>query len=139
MKKVMTFGTFDIFHRGHLHFLQEANKLGDRLIVVIARDVNVKKIKGDGPVHQEEDRQDIISSLEVVDKAILGNRENVYEVISQVEPDVIALGYDQTHFVEKLEDKLNQFNLTIEVKRLEPYNEEKYKSSKIKKELFKNG
>ncbi|HEY4500387.1 MAG TPA: adenylyltransferase/cytidyltransferase family protein, partial [Candidatus Paceibacterota bacterium] len=46
MKRVMVFGTFDILHPGHLYFLRAAKKLGDYLIVSLARDVNVRKIKG---------------------------------------------------------------------------------------------
>lgn len=135
MKKVMAFGTFDIFHRGHLHFLQEAKNHGNKLVVIIARDSNVKKIKGSSPIHDEQDRQEIISALEVVNKAILGNKENVYKVINEVKPDVIVLGYDQSHFVDKLEQKLQEFGLETEIKRLKPYKKEKYKSSKLKSAL----
>jgi len=45
MKTVMTFGTFDIVHPGHIHFLQQAKTYGDRLITIVARDMNVQKFK----------------------------------------------------------------------------------------------
>ncbi|MCD4694128.1 adenylyltransferase/cytidyltransferase family protein, partial [bacterium] len=53
MIKVMCFGTFDNLHLGHLFYLKEAKKFGDYLVVVIARDNNVKKIKGRCPREDE--------------------------------------------------------------------------------------
>ncbi|MFB6182354.1 MAG: adenylyltransferase/cytidyltransferase family protein [Candidatus Magasanikbacteria bacterium] len=135
MKSVMAFGTFDIFHIGHLKTLKQAKQLGDKLIVVIARDVNVRELKEKGPVHNEDERREIISNIEVVDKAVLGNKSDVYKVIKDYKPDTIALGYDQSHFVDKLRDKLQEFGLDCNIERLKPYKKEKIKSSKIKKKL----
>jgi cytidyltransferase-like protein len=135
MKEVLVFGTFDIFHIGHLKFLQQAKKLGDKLKVIIARDINVKRLKNEEPIHNENQRQEILNNLEIVDKAILGNKDEVYQVINKIDPDIIALGYDQTHFVDKLEEKLDEFGLDIKITRLNPHREEKYKSSKIKQKL----
>ncbi|PSO45360.1 MAG: FAD synthase [Parcubacteria group bacterium QH_9_35_7] len=132
MKKVMIFGTFDIFHIGHLKFIKQAKELGDKLIVVISRDNNVRKIKDKKPVHNEQHRKEILNSIKYIDKAILGNKDDVYKVIKKNKPDIIALGYDQSHFVDKLDSKLKEFNLNTKVVRLEPYQEDKFKSSKIR-------
>src|SRR3989339_2153850 len=98
MKKVLVFGTFDIFHYGHLQLLKQAKKLGDQLTVVIARDENVIKIKKIKPYHTEKERMEIMKSLKMIDSAILGDKKDVYKVIKQEKPDVIALGYDQNVF-----------------------------------------
>lgn len=135
MKSVMAFGTFDIFHIGHLKTLKQAKQLGDKLIVVIARDVNVRELKEKDPVHNEDERREIISNIEVVDKAVLGNKSDVYQVIKDYKPDTIALGYDQSHFIDKLRDNLQEFGLDCNIERLKPYKKEKMKSSKIKKKL----
>ena len=128
----MIFGTFDIFHIGHLKFIKQAKELGDKLIVVISRDNNVRKIKDKKPVHNEQQRKEILNSIKYIDKAILGNKDDVYKVIKKNKPDIIALGYDQSHFVDKLDSKLKEFNLNTKVVRLEPYQEDKFKSSKIR-------
>ncbi len=132
MNKVMIFGTFDVFHIGHLKFIKQAKELGDKLIVVISRDSNVKKIKNKEPVHNEQQRKEILNSIKYIDKAILGNKDDVYKVIKENKPNIIALGYDQSHFVDKLDSKLKEFNLNTKVVRLEPYQEDKFKSSKIR-------
>ena len=64
-KKVMVFGTFDIFHPGHEHMLKEAKEYGDELIVVVARDANVKKVKGRLPMHDENQRVFQIEKLKI--------------------------------------------------------------------------
>ena len=123
MKKVLVFGTFDIFHYGHLQLLKQAKKLGDQLTVVIARDENVIKIKKIKPYHTEKERMEIMKSLKMIDSAILGDKKDVYKVIKQEKPDVIALGYDQNVFV----DKLNSI-----IVRLKSYKEKRLKSHLIK-------
>ena len=57
MKKVMVFGTFDIFHDGHRDYFKQAREFGDYLIVVVARDENVLKIKGNIPRNNEKARE----------------------------------------------------------------------------------
>ena len=56
MKKVMVFGSFDILHQGHLYFLNEARRFGEELIVVIARDETILKVKGHKPKYNEKER-----------------------------------------------------------------------------------
>lgn len=132
MKKVMIFGTFDILHIGHVKFIQEAANLGDRLVVVISRDQTVEEVKDKRTFHKEKERREVLQAIGEVDKAILGNIEDKYKVIREEKPDIIALGYDQNHFVDKLDDKLNEFGLDTEITRLEKYEQGQHKSSRIR-------
>ena len=71
MKRVITFGTFDIFHVGHINILERARALGDYLIVGVSSDaLNISK-KGRNPVYSEEERVKIISSLRCVDEVFI--------------------------------------------------------------------
>lgn len=129
MTKVMVFGTFDIIHPGHLYLLTEAKKLGDFLTVVIARDQTVAEVKGKTAKHNEIVRLKNISELQIADKVILGNDGDKYQVIKEEKPDIIALGYDQRAFVDKLDGVLDKKFTIIKIK---PYKEKIYKSSKFR-------
>jgi cytidyltransferase-like protein len=67
----MIFGTFDHLHPGHLDFFTQAKTYGDYLIVVVARDINVKKIKGHNPDKNENVRLREVHAVKPVDKAVL--------------------------------------------------------------------
>ncbi|MCS7143572.1 MAG: FAD synthase [Archaeoglobaceae archaeon] len=116
MKRVVATGTFDIIHPGHLRFLEEAKKLGDELIVIVAREKNVKhKPK---PVIPEEQRRRVVEAIKFVDKAILGDESDIFKPILELKPDVIALGFDQ-HFNEQwLREELRKRGLNCEVVRI---------------------
>ncbi|MFA7314850.1 MAG: adenylyltransferase/cytidyltransferase family protein [Candidatus Magasanikbacteria bacterium] len=137
MKKVMVFGTFDIVHLGHLNLFRQAKKLGNHLIVVIARDNTVKKVKKIKLVHNEKERLDFLRNISLVDKAVLGDKLDYYKIIKTEKPDVIALGYDQKNFIDKLEDKIKEFRLTTKVVRLKSHKPEQYKSGNIRKKISK--
>ena len=135
MKKVMCFGTFDLLHVGHLDYFKQARKYGDHLIVVIARDVTKEKQHKEG-TFSEEERRELVSSLRIVDEAILGYAEDHFKVILEQKPDAICLGYDHPITEEKLQEKLQEklagLRLHPEIYRMKPYKEEKHKSSKLK-------
>ncbi len=116
MKKVIATGTFDILHPGHIAFLEEAKKLGDYLIVIVARDKNVKhKPK---PIIPEEQRLKVVSSLKVVDEAVLGDETDIFKPVEKFKPDIIALGFDQ-HFDEDwLKNELKKRGLNCKVIRI---------------------
>lgn len=135
MKTVMIFGTFDILHFGHLQLFLEARKLGDRLVAVVARDTNVEKVKGRKPFHLETERKDFLEHIDIIDEVRLGDMNDVYKVIADVKPDVIALGYDQKVFVDDVEEKCAAYGLKPFLVRLTPHKEEQYKTSKIKQYL----
>ncbi len=133
MKKVLVFGTFDIFHKGHEFYLKQARKHGDILVVVVALDSTVKKVKGKLPVNNESKRLAKIQSLDYVDLAVLGNKQDKYAVIEELKPDVIVLGYDQGFFTALLKEELSKRGLNIDIIRIkESFKPEKYKSSKLK-------
>ena len=131
MKTVMCLGTFDILHLGHLHYLEQAKKYGDYLIVVIARDETKKKQKKK-TIFNEQERRDLVEQLRIVDEAVLGYPENHLKVILEKRPDVICLGYDHSISEKELKQKLLVLGLNTQVVRAKPFHPEKNKSGKIK-------
>ena len=92
---VFTNGCFDLLHRGHLHLLNESSALGQRLIVGINSDKSVKKLKGEGrPILPENDRAEIISSLECVDNVVIFDEETPLTIIKILNPDILVKGSD---------------------------------------------
>ena len=120
MVKVMATGTFDLLHMGHIYFLKEAKKQGDTLCVVVATDATVRRLKHE-PVNPEEIRLNLIKELTVVDEAYLGHENDMYAIVEEVKPDVIALGYDQIHDENKIKDELKKRKLSAKVIRLSEY------------------
>jgi FAD synthetase len=120
MVKVMATGTFDLLHMGHIYYLREAKKLGDKLVVIVARDSTVRKLKHE-PVTPEEMRLNLIKELRMVDEAMLGHEDDMYEVVKEVKPDIIALGYDQIHDEKSIEQELKKRKLNAKVVRLPKY------------------
>ncbi|NCF74919.1 MAG: adenylyltransferase/cytidyltransferase family protein [Xanthomonadaceae bacterium] len=132
LKKVMVFGTFDKFHPGHINFLKQAEQYGDYLIVVVARDITVKKLKGKAPKFSEKERQKEIIKSALADEVVLGKFKNKYKLIKYFRPDVICLGYDQKYLVDGLSGQLKKFGIkNVKIIRLKAYYPEKYKSSLI--------
>lgn len=134
MASVMCFGSFDVLHMGHVYYLKEAKKHGNKLIVVVARDSSYSKFKGKEPKYNERERLEHIRELPYVDKAILGNeKEGILKVVEEHKPDVICLGYDQeTISMHELKEELSKRNIKAEVIRISAYREDVYKSSKLK-------
>ena len=120
MVKVMASGTFDLLHLGHIYYLKEAKKLGDELVVVVATDSTVRKLKHE-PINPEKIRLNLIKELKVVDEAYLGYETDIYEIVSEIKPDIIALGYDQVHDEKKIEVELKKRKLKSKVVRLKEY------------------
>lgn len=129
MKKVIVFGTFDILHPGHIHMLKEAKEYGDYLIAVVARDSVVCEVKGRKPVNDEITRMKNIEALKIADKVRLGCLDDRYRAIAEEKPDIVALGYDQSAFVDNL---ANAVEPHVQIVRLVPYRPEIYKSSLLK-------
>lgn len=95
MKKVITFGTFDVFHVGHVNILERAKALGDYLIVGISSDeLNFSK-KGRNPIYSIADRLKIISSLRFVDEVFVEESlEQKAQYIKDFDADVLVMGDD---------------------------------------------
>ena len=126
MKRVMAVGVFDLLHAGHLHYLEQAKALGDHLTVVVAHDDTVRKRKHE-PVTGQDLRRRMVEGLKPVDDSIIGNPPNVpiFDILPIVNPDIIALGYDQIHSVEKIKSQLLELGLdSIEVTRVEGLNDD---------------
>ena len=116
----MATGTFDLLHMGHIYYLKEAKKLGDKLVTVVARDSTVRKLKHE-PVTSEGMRIGIIKELKMVDEAVLGHEDDMYATVEDLKPDIIALGYDQIHDEKKIERELKKRNINAKVARLPKY------------------
>lgn len=133
VKRIMVFGVFDLLHPGHISFLKQAKKLGTFLVVSVARDVNVKKIKGRLPIFNEKKRVEYIKALKLANKIVLGGLKDPWPHIKKEKPDVIALGYDQGSFVGDLPKELHKRGLKTKVVRLRAFRPEVFKSSIIRK------
>lgn len=127
-RKVICFGTFEVLHLGHLNYFQQAKRLGDYLIVVIARDSNLKK----KALFSEKERLKLVENLRIVDEAVLGNKGDLFKIIAEKQPQVICLGYDHSITEAQLRTELKKRGLNPMIKRMQPYHPEKYKSSKIR-------
>ncbi len=128
MVRVIATGTFDIIHPGHITFLREAKKLGDELIVIVAREKNVKhKPK---PIIPEEQRRRVVEGIKYVDKAILGDENDIFKPIVELKPDIIALGYDQHFDEEWLQNELRKRGINAKVVRIKVKEECELCSSK---------
>ena len=113
----MATGVFDLLHPGHVHFLAEARKLGDELVVVVARDSTAHKFKHE-PITSEESRLRMVASLKAVDRAVLGREGSIYEILPEIRPDVIVLGFDQIHNEEEILAECRRRGLPTKVVRL---------------------
>tara|TARA_B110001454_G_scaffold211831_1_gene227947 strand:+ start:515 stop:1006 length:492 start_codon:yes stop_codon:yes gene_type:complete len=137
LKIVLAGGVFDIIHPGHIHTLKEAKKLGDFLVVVIATDKIVIKMKKREPLHGAQARQELVSSLSMVDLCIIGNEEDIFKTVDLIKPQIIALGYDQIHQEKFITEGCRKINLDVTVARLQSPIPD-ISSSEIEKEYGQN-
>jgi len=130
----MVFGTFDGLHSGHLNFFKQARKLSSKpfLIVSVARDNNVFRIKGKRPLLNEKNRLILVRKHKLVDKAVLAGIKNHFPHIIRENPAIIALGYDQKAYVKNLKKDLKNKGLVVKIARLKPYREKIYKTHLLK-------
>jgi len=136
-KIVLAGGVFDIIHPGHINTLNAAKKLGDVLVVVVATDKTAIKMKRRKPLHNAKLRQELVSSLIMVDLCIVGDEEDIFKTVDFVKPQIIVLGYDQAHQEKFIIDGCKKINLDVRVDRLEsPIPETS--SSTIEKEYGKD-
>lgn len=94
-KIVFTNGCFDILHRGHVTYLNEAKKLGDLLVVGVNSDASVKRLKGpDRPINNEIDRSYVLSQLKSVDFTEIFTEDTPLNLILKVRPLILVKGGD---------------------------------------------
>jgi len=118
-KIVLAGGVFDIIHPGHIHTLNAAKALGDVLIVAIATDKTAQKMKKRPPLHNQELRRELVSYLSMVDRAVIGHEDDIFETVKKIQPSVIVLGYDQIHQEKFIADGCKRINLDVEIVRLQ--------------------
>jgi len=139
-KVVLATGTFDLLHYGHVYYLTEAKKAGGedaKLVVVVARDSTVEKLKGSRPIIPEDQRKAVIKALKVVDEAMLGHEEmDMSGIIEEVKPDMIAVGHDQRNIERLLHKAVTEKGLKVQIVRIGRFGEEELNSSsKIKRKI----
>jgi len=128
--RVVCAGTFDHLHPGHVDFLNQAKALGSELVVIVARDTNVLRIKGIKADHDEQFRRSNVEQTGIPDRVVLGNPEgDLFSILLTLAPDIVALGYDQRVKDEKIRERLPGCSVI----RLHPFHPEKFKSSFYRK------
>lgn len=94
-KIVFTNGVFDIIHRGHIEYLNEAKRLGDVLIVGLNSDKSVKAIKGEKrPIVNQQNRSYVLANLKPVDFVVMFDEDNPFMLIKSILPHVLVKGGD---------------------------------------------
>lgn len=134
MKRIMTAGSFDMLHFGHLNILREAKKLGDYLIVAVSTDALIKKHKGMRPIICYRDRVALIKELHCVDKVVKQEKLIDIEQIKKLNVDLYVIGSDWKN--RKDNEGLNWLRKNKKIVFV-PYTT-RLSSSKIKKKIIKN-
>jgi rfaE bifunctional protein nucleotidyltransferase chain/domain len=92
---VFTNGCFDILHRGHVTYLNEARAQGDFLVIGLNSDESVKRLKGpERPINSEEDRKFVIENLKAVDAVAIFTEDTPYNLIKEIMPNLLVKGGD---------------------------------------------
>ena len=135
IKVVFVGGVFDLLHPGHILTLKSAKSYGDILVVIVATTSTALKLKKDRIIyHDEKQRQELVASLSFVDLSLIGKEGTLYDMVNFVKPDIVALGYDQTHNEKEIQKNCSELGLKLNVIRLSsPI--PKIKSTMIKKGL----
>jgi FAD synthetase len=118
--RVMATGVFDLLHPGHVFFLNEARKLGDELVVVVARDRTARRLKHE-PYVPEHIRREMVAALKPVDRAVLGSASDIYETVLNERPNIIALGYNQIWNEGEVEGECARRGVPVKVARIGAY------------------
>jgi FAD synthetase len=125
--RVMIFGTFDLLHPGHEFLIGEGMKMGD-VIVIVARDVNVQRIKGRPPAENEKERMNAMQKKFPEVLVVLGNPKDFLAPLKKYKPDILLLGYDQ-----RMPPGVTEESLGIRIKRADAHEPHRFKSSLMKK------
>ncbi len=92
---VFTNGCFDILHRGHIAYLNQAYEQGDILVIGLNSDSSVKRLKGEErPINKQEDRAFLLAALAFVDYVVIFEEDTPYNLIKEVMPDILVKGGD---------------------------------------------
>lgn len=137
IRVVLAGGVFDIIHPGHIHTLRGAKALGNVLVVVVATDATAQKMKKRMPLHNMELRRDLVSSLSMVDYAVVGHEGDIFKTVEQIKPNIVALGYDQIHQEKFIIDGCKKIGVDVSIARLQSPIPD-IKSSKIESDYGKS-
>lgn len=137
---VLAAGVFDLLHYGHIRYLEEAKKTGGsnaRLVVIVARDETVRRLKGSDPIIPEDQRRAVIEALKVVDEALLGFEDlDLDRVLQQIKPDIVVVGHDQEAIKAQVEKINKARELDIKIVQISQFGEDDLNSSsKIKSRI----
>lgn len=133
VKLIMGFGTFDGIHPGHLNYFEQLKTIGEQVIIVVARDKNVLRIKGKSPYFSEAERYNALKEIQIIDQVVLGDPDHFLKRIHEFKPNALGFGYDQNANLEKLKKEFPSIKL-FRLKSFEPH---QYKSSLLRKEKSK--
>ncbi len=136
--RVMATGVFDLLHPGHLYFLTEARKLGDELVVVVARDQTARRLKHE-PYVPEHVRREMVEALKPVDRAILGSTTDIYETVVRERPQLIALGFDQAWNDREVESECARRGVPVRVVRIGPLPHNELATRRIVDRILERG
>ncbi|MDP4009223.1 MAG: adenylyltransferase/cytidyltransferase family protein [bacterium] len=116
-KRAVVFGIFDGVHNGHRSLFAQVKKIAEELIVIVGRDKASLEWKGKLPRHAEDERKMLVEAESLVDRAVLGDEEqSSYQVLQELSPDIICLGYDQQQLKQDLllwMEKNKQIPITV--------------------------
>lgn len=128
--KVFCFGVFDGIHDGHIRMLKEAKSYGNYLIVAVTQDQVVQKLKNHPPRLPLKQRIKNLESLNFIDEIVPGDSDiQMWQVLQSYQPQVIALGYDQSRLKEALVTASTSFAFSTKIIVLQPFRPEELHSS----------
>ncbi len=135
--RVLTFGTFDHTHPGHLSYLSQAKNYGDQLITIIALDQTVQQVKWHRPDHTQDERLEAVQAFGLSShRVILWDPDNVYQCLHDIQPHVICLWYDQHSFDSGILAYCESHDLPLpNIIRLDSHHPDLYKSSIVKQNI----
>lgn len=132
-KTVLAFGTFDGLHEGHRFFLGEARKLGERLVISVAQNSVVQKLKGRPPRKPLGERLAELCASGLADEAAPGDAElGNWSAVQKYRPNIVALGYDQTKLEAKLREFIKKEDLPVTLITLPAHKPDTYHSSLLR-------
>lgn len=124
MNKIITFGCFDIFHKGHKEMLRFAKNLGE-LYVVVTNDERYFKEKKQTPFYNVDKRIEEIRKWDSEINVIIGPTDNKEKVFDEIKPDAIVIGYDKD--LEKVKEKYSEYEI-IQFEKIGNFSSSKIKS-----------
>lgn len=139
MKRVLAFGSFDPLHEGHRDFFRQAKALGDHLTVVVAHDEALRAHKRREVFQGAPARLAAVAAVPEVDQALLGDKQaNQYTLLSELDFDIVALGYDQAPADDVVRAELDERGKGhVQIMRLKAHKPEVYKSTIIRTQKSK--